>query len=338
MVLLCACRGRATTRGHTAPDAAPVPSVAARFEACARQSAAERAPAPLRWAALELRARDGVLEPTVRQATPSRLLLGVLADTKEALPATLENVARLVGRLRALGATGVLVLGGLDQRFEGIRAVLEKLHGLPVMGLPGDRESRSGWQAAVEGLQPRGVDLTRVRAVILPGASLIGVPGYHLPHHLFAKEQGCSYSREDLLALTPVALRLPGPRLLVAHGPPRGQGSAAVDRAFGEVNIGDPLLRELMRQGDIRFGVFAHVHEAAGHATTRDGRPVAEGAWSEELLLNVGSADSVPHDDLQGRFSRGTAALLEISGSRARYQMLRAEDTSAARPRALGSN
>jgi hypothetical protein len=249
-------------------------------------------------------------------------MIGALADTKEALPETLERLGRLVARMRSAGAGLVVVLGGTETGFEGARSILRALAGLPVVGLPGDRESRSGWQAAVESLGDGGLDLTRARGISLPGVSLLGVPGYFLAHHLHAKEQGCGYDRRDLERLARRVRALPKPRVLLSHGPPRGVGEGAIDRAFGGLEIGDPELLELCRRAGIRFGLFAHVHESAGRATTIEGRPVAEGEWSDSLLLNVGSADSVPHEDLAGRWSRGTAALLELEGSRARFRML----------------
>jgi hypothetical protein len=200
--------------------------------------------------------------------------------------------------------------------------VLERFKGLPLLGLPGDRESRSGFQAAMDALEKDAVDLTRVRGIQFPGASVVGVPGYFLYHQLLAREQGCSYDEHDIVALTRLARGLPLPRLLLSHGPPRGRGAASVDRAFGDVNIGDPLLRRLMEQAEVRFGLFAHVHESAGHATTLDERPVREMTWSDSLLLNVGSADAVAHEDLAGRWSRGTAALVELRSGKARYRMI----------------
>jgi hypothetical protein len=326
---LCAgCPAKPKPIAQVQPDAAPTPAPTLRYEACTRGGGPIK---PLRWGSLQLVPRGEVLQPEGQPPAPVRLVLGVLGDTKEALPATLERIGRLAEGLKRAGATAVLVLGGLDEKFEGQRAVLEKLRGLPVIGLPGDRESRSGWQAAMESTQPLGADLSRARGVALPGASLLGVPGYYLPHHLLAKEQGCSYSAEDLQALARVARDLPQPRLLLSHGPPRGEGKAAVDRAFGEANIGDPLLGNLLREAEIRFGLFAHVHESAGHATRRDGKPVPEGEWSDELLLAVGSADSVPHEDLTGRWSGGTAALLEIAGTRARFKLLRLDEAGSVR-------
>lgn len=274
------------------------------------------------FGALELRPRGEVLEPASRQPA-ARLVIGALGDTREALPETLSQVEQLVQALRRGGATAVVVLGGLDTTFEGTRAVLQRISGvLPVVALPGDRESRSGWQAAMDALGARGADLTRGRGLVVPGGSMVGVPGYFLPHHLFAREQGCSYDARDLDRLAALARRLPPPRLLLSHGPPRGQAPHSVDRAFGGINLGDPRLRALMESAQIRFGLFAHLHESAGHATTLDDRPVPEMVWSDSLLLNVGSADSVPHETLDGSWSGPTAALLELDGGRGRYRMI----------------
>ncbi len=258
-----------------------------------------------------------------QKITPQKITLGVLGDMREALPATLEQLTRASRYFQDRGAQAILVLGGLDATYEGTRALLQHLQGLPVLALPGDRISRAGFQAAVENLGARYIDLSRVRGVLLPGISLFSVPGYALTHELLAKEQGCSYSVEDIHALARAAAALPAPRLLLSHGPPRGNGPEAVDRAFGGVNIGDPRLTRLLVDADLAFGLFAHVHEASGHATTLSGQPVAPRQWSDSLLLNVGAADSVAHEDLRGNWSEGQAALLEIQGTRARYTRVR---------------
>jgi Icc-related predicted phosphoesterase len=262
-------------------------------------------------------------------AKKTTLVIGALADTKEALPATLAQLDRLTEQFRRHGVQAIVVLGGIDRTYEGIRAVLDRLQRVAtVLALPGDRESRSGFQAAARAFPNRVVDLVRVRAVVLPGLSIIGVPGYHLPHHLMAKEQGCSYDAPEIDDIADRSRALPGPRLLLAHGPPRGSGRLAVDRAFGQVNIGDPLLRRLLARGRVTLGLFGHVHESAGRATTLEGSPVKPLTWSRSLLLNVGSADSVPHQDLKGRWWRATAAVVEVRGGRARYRMIHADPTS----------
>ena len=256
---------------------------------------------------------------------PSRLVLGVLGDTREALPATLAKLTLLVREFRRGGAAAVVLLGGVDETYEGIRAVLASLQqeGLPVLALPGDRESRSGFSGAVENLGAGVVDLIRVRAVVHPGGSLVGVPGYFRAHHLLAGEQGCSYDAVDMERLGTLTAQLPAPRVLLSHGPVRGTGARDVDRAFGDVNVGDPLLTRLVRRGKVNVVLSAHVHESAGRARTLGGVPVAEGAWATSLLLNVGAADTTPHEDLRGAWSSGTAALVELEGSRARFRMIK---------------
>jgi hypothetical protein len=326
----CGCRERAAPR----PAATPIVArsdrdggAAPAFEHCARLGLSPRDLRPLRLAGVMLRPHGALLEAEPGAAPVARLALGLLGDSKEALAATLSNVDALVARFRAAKTDAVVLLGGIDARFEGTRAVLLRLRGAaPVLALPGDRESRAGFQAAVDALGADGVDLTRTRALLTSGVALLGVPGYHLTHQLLAGEQGCGYDDRDIAALVELIRGRGAARLLLAHGPPRGSGEAAIDRAFGGVNIGDPLLTRLMREADIRFGAFAHVHEATGRATTRDGRPVGEGRWSSSLLLNVGAVDSVPHEDLAGRWSRGSAALLELEtrsdGGRARYRRI----------------
>ena len=326
LALLAAAAGCPRKQPATPPDAkahAPdAPGPAARYERCAGVTP-DREPPPAHLFGLKLVPRGALLAARRESAPPRRIALGVLGDTKEALPTTLERLRRLLRRFHKAGVSATVLLGGIDPTFEGVREILGVLkEGGPVLALPGDRASRSGFQAAAEAYASRVVDLSRVRAIATPWLGMVAVPGYYLPHHLLAGEQGCSYDADDIRALVGLARELPAPRLLLAHGPPRGAGEVAVDRAFGQVNIGDPLLRRLMSEAKIRFGLFAHVHESSGHATTLDGAPVSEMVWSDSLLLNVGSADSVPHEQLGGGWSRGSAAIFEVRGERARYHMI----------------
>ena len=164
--------------------------------------------------------------------------------------------------------------------------------------------------------------MTRIAIVQLPMVSILAVPGYHLAHHLRAGPQGCSYDWSDLGPLARLARAAPAPRLLLAHGPPRGRGAAAIDRAFGEVNIGDPLLSRLLAQGRLAFGLFGHVAEAAGRATTVDGQAVAPGRPSDTLLMQVGAADALPYQTLAGSWLAGAAAIVEVRRGKASYQPL----------------
>lgn len=306
------------------PDAPPE-----RFAHCAELKPRPAPVSRLRLAGTELigdgywlRPR-GSRTPPRKLGSPRRLRLGVVGDPQQALGGTLSNLSWLRRRFARARVDAIVVVGGLDPDPAGTSALLRRLRGrAPLLVLPGDRVARDTFSATMRRLAPRAVDLSLSRVVALPQALVVSVPGYFQAHYLLAKERGCGYTPEDITRLLGVVRRLPGPKLLLSHGPPRGAGPDAVDRAFGGFNVGDTQLEQLMTAGNIRFGLFAHVHEAVGHATTLDGVPVEAGRWSTSLLLNVGSADAVSTERLDGGWSPGSAALFDLRGRRARYRML----------------
>ena len=349
LVMLLAATSGCTRRRAPAPPLSGVPTApgassaratdAPAFVPCTRPAPlATGSSPPIVLAGIELIARRaGQLEarttrdPLGRQAgRPERLLLGVLSDPREALPQTLAQLARLQARFRAAQVDAVVVLGGLDGAFVGAVRLLRALRGpWALLALAGDRLSAEGFQAALRHAEPGAIDLTRTQIVALPQLTLVGIPGYPLPHHHLAGAQGCGFDAGELALLGERLRGSTTPRLVLAHAPPRGRGPAAVDRARGEVNIGDSALRDWIERNGVRFGVFGHVHEAAGQATRLDGTPVAPERWTDSLLLQVGSIDAVPHQQRDGRWSKGTAALLELEGERARYTMITFGDEAA---------
>ncbi len=339
MSLLPACKQPQINSTRAAARPGPVARTApAKYERCARvDPAAASKVQPITVAGVKLSVRGSVLRYSGKPPS-RRLVLGVLGDTRAASPDTLARLGPLVRRFKQEGAAAVALLGGVDGSYEGVRAVLARLQqgGLPVLALPGDRASRGGFSGAVENVGAGVVDLIRVRAVVHPGASLLGLPGYYRAHHLLAGAQGCSYDGADLERLATLSAGLPGPRVLLSHGPPRGQGPEAVDRAFGGVNVGDARLGSLIRRGKISVVLCAHVHESGGRATTVDGAPVKPGAWSPSLVLNVGAADATPHQDLSGAWSTGTAALVEFEGGQARFRMIEISRLGASKPARTG--
>src|SRR5262249_668661 len=127
------------------------------------------------------------------------------------------------------------------------------------------------------------------------------------------------------------------PLVLVAHTPPRGQGSQALDWALGGANVGDPAMAMLLDALTPTVALFAHVDEAGGRAV--DGnkpepQPVRPEAPAEKLQLNVGAADSVPHDLVSGLsglvVGHGQAALVQLASGKVSFRMLGV--SSAKRP------
>ena len=317
------------------PDRGAARPLPTTHEACAR--VALPAPGKLKeitLAGVRLLPHGPILKPAPgQQGTRPRLVLGVLADTHQADASNLKQLTRLRLLLEQAGAHGIVVLGGLDATYEGTRAALAALKGkLPVLAMPGEGASRSGFSGAVENLGQGVVDLTLARAVVHPAATLISVPGYHLIHNLRAAEQGCAYEMQDLQEVVALARQQATPRVLLAHGPPRGKGPGAIDRAFGGINAGDPKLTRLLQLGGFSFGLFAHLHESGGRATRADtGKAVPQGTWASSLLINVGSADATPHDDLLGIWSRGNAILVTFHQGRATYRVIDANSSETKR-------
>lgn len=329
-------------RGSVTPSDASRATAKPAFVPCATMNEPSGALTPtirIQGAALTARGSRLVAERLgrdgdTRRASPLRL--GVLADTREALPATVEALVALRSAFIDAKVDAIIVLGGIEATFDGMRLLLTRLGtGVPLLAMPGDLASHEGFQAALRELGSRAVDLTSYRLVELPGATLAAVPGYYRRHHIAAGPQGCSYSPGDLQQLgKALAARGAIPRVVLSYGPPRGDGAHAVDRAYGDVNIGDRSLARLMRETGARFGLFSHVCESGGHATDLDGHPVAEDSWSDSLLVNVGAADSVPCQRLDGSWWASSAVIFEVSARGARFRRVHSRKPRT-RPKAV---
>ncbi len=53
-----------------------------------------------------------------------------------------------------------------------------------------------------------------------------------------------------------------------------------------ENNVGDEFLNDIMEETGIKKLVCGHIHEAGGKAVDREGKPVEEALWSEEMIYN----------------------------------------------------
>jgi hypothetical protein len=268
-----------------------------------------------------------------------RFVIGVIADSKEPLPATLDNLTRFARVFAREKVAAVLALGGLGANEDEIARVLGALEGAhaPVLALPGDREPEGAFHAAVERAKKRGldvIDLAQVRTVEGGAFAVVSLPGYPWPHYLGAGSFGCRYADADVGALRGLFDALDGStlRILASHTPPRGHGPGDVDWALGGANVGDPALTRLLTQANVSLALFAHVDEAGGRAVglpvDADGGaqaagPLAEEVWAGRLWLNAGSADSVPHALGAGGTAHGQAALVEFSDGRLRYKVVR---------------
>jgi len=217
--------------------------------------------------------------------------------------------------------------GDTTEAIEGVLRPLAKF-GVPVLVNIGNREKKANFaeaMAAVSKESPNVFNLSRVREVDLGPVVLLSLPGYHDPRYLIGGKEGCLYHTGDLDRLKQAAAQAKGPVVLVSHGPPLGAGPGAIDRVQSPPgNVGDPNLNQLLKDGNIQFGVFANIIEAGGIATTLNGeRQIAPETYEPVLYLNAGAGDTTPWSMNDGTQGRGMAETLSFQDGKAAYALYR---------------
>ncbi len=250
--------------------------------------------------------------------------IGALAGLKDADDDNLAFIRKLVVELKRRGAEVLVADGDLGDNPDEQETLLGALteSGLPVVAAAGNREVRSELDAAEAELRKKGaqiVDLSHTRIVDLGDAVILGLPGAFERRQLHS-DGACIYAAKDIEALAAALDRLPGPAVLVASVPPRGQDAKALDVSEGQ-NIGDARLNVLLKRAP--FGIFGQVWESGGRAIDGKGAPVAQGVESDQLYLNPGAADHTPWPMADGSTVAGQAALLTVRGKKASWSSVR---------------
>ncbi len=256
--------------------------------------------------------------------------VGVVANADEASPENLAALGAYEAFFKANGAQVIVVDGDSGDTAAAIQGVLGSLAkgGVPVLAQIGNREPKGAFLAGVAAAAkefPNVFNASRIREVDVGDVKLLTLPGYHDPRYLLAGKDGCLYHRDDVQALATLAKGLTGSLVLVSHGPPKGEGPAALDRVESPAaNVGDPNLTTLLASAHIRFGIFANIIEAGGKATDLHGdKTIPPGTWASELYLNPGAGDTVSWAMNDGSHAKGMAAVLSFKGGQASHQILR---------------
>ena len=283
---------------------------------------------------------DAPASHLVARPAAGKITLGVVAGLKNASEENLAQLQGLVAQLKAQGAELIIADGDVGDTSDEQKVLLGALTqaGLPIVVVPGNRETRGDLDSAESDLRNRGAvvyDLSHTRVIDLGDALLVGLPGTFDRRQLHT-DGACVYSQRDVDLLGSFLDRLPPgtpPALLVAAVPPRGQDPRALDVSEGQ-NVGDARLNALLLARRAPFGIFGQAWESGGRGIDGSGRPVAQEAPSEQLYLNPGAADHTAWPMSDGTTSTGSAALLVVQGRRASYRVLR--PAAAARGKSSG--
>lgn len=318
----CTCQGD--------PDRPPVVEEGEqRFLLCGRL-ADDRQEEILDAGPVKLKRRGFVLERLGEADGKARF--GVISGVEEWNEPNRANLQSLTRWFKTQEVEAIIVIGGIGPDRETCLNVLKALASSEVLIMPliGASADFAGYRRAIAQVRQEHenvIDLTTARLVRWDGVDLVTLPGYHNPFYLSHRRGGCAYRADDVSALDELLDDTNQPVLLVSTSPPRGHGSGSVDRARGDINIGDPQLTELIRRADgkVAFGLFGHVYEAGGNATAdvEGRRGVRPERWSKTLYLNPGAAEAVPYDVGGGGRSRGMGAVVEIGPQGALYRVKR---------------
>lgn len=257
----------------------------------------------------------------------NKAVLGVLANIKEDTPQNLKNVEAALAYFKDKGVDTIVVVGDLgetqSQIENGMKAVAAT--GLPVFTIIGNREKKSDYAAALKALSAAHsnvVDLNQVRLAQLDDVALVSIPGYYDKAYIHA-EEGCQYFPADLentkLAISAAAGK---PVVLVSHGPPKQEGSEALDRTLEDANVGDANLSKLIEEAGVKFGLFSNIQEAGGRATDASGKTLINpNTAMEALFVNPGAIDAVSWEMNNGSRSVGMATVVTLDGGKASYEV-----------------
>ncbi len=266
---------------------------------------------------------------------PDKLVFGVLGAINEDSGANLLNLKKYLKFFADQKVDAIVVTGDVGETADGIKRAIAALaeSKLPVLVIAGNRECRADFTDGVNAARaqfPNVVNMNMVRAVEFPEATLISLPGYHDPEYITCAT-GCRYYKANVDEVIRLAKEAKSTPFLVAHGPPRGEGSQALDFAVSGGNVGDPEVGRAIREGNFSFGFFPNIKEAGGRATDLAGSTVVkEGVLAKTLFLNPGPADSVGWEMNDGTKSSGFAATVTVNQGEASWKLFRAKPLTAA--------
>jgi hypothetical protein len=257
------------------------------------------------------------------------IVVGVLSAMKDGTAATRENVKAALAWFKARGVEWIIANGDLATEEEDLEQVMRVLGGagVPVLVFPGNNESRAAFSRVFQAVAPSAPNLVNgvlVRQIVADDLELWTVPGYYDKQYVY-QGAGCSYGPSEadtvLAKLKPTGK---APVVLVSHGPPQGQGHAALDVIADGKNVGDHNLTRIIREAHIPFGIFGHILEAGGRAVGADlSSPVAAGTAVPALYVNAGSLSAEPWKMNDGTSSTGMAMLLSFAGGKASWELRR---------------
>jgi Icc-related predicted phosphoesterase len=333
-------------REHSRPATSEAPTSATAERATHGSRALKECAAPLEDAppvAVQIGARAASLagyKLSFKGTSPNgQIVFGVLGPINEDSSSNVLALKKYLKFFADQRADAILVTGDVGEVASGIAHVLKVLASskVPVLVVAGNRECRGDFTEGVAQAQQEFknvINLNLVREVQFAEATVVSLPGYHDPDYINCAT-GCRYYPSTVEEVVQLARSATSPVVLVSHGPPRGEGSQALDFAIAGGNVGDAEINRAIRDGRIPFGVFSNIKEAGGRATDLPGTTVVPANTpAPSFFVNPGPADSTAWEMNDGTKSVGMAAVVTIKAGQGSWKPFRVD---ARPPGKLGS-
>ena len=250
------------------------------------------------------------------------LHIGVVGSLKDASAKTRKNLKKSIRIFKKKGVSFIVANGDLaeDEDLSDVLTMLGEESPFPVFAFPGNIEWTGAFNHAIEKVQkthPHVVSMNWVRHVAYGDFHLFSVPGYN--NSRFMRSGACRYTKQHVEELAPLVQKAQasgGTVIITSHGPPKSRGEKGIDVAEGAGNVGSEDLAEFIEQHQIRYGIFSHILEAGGRATSNlpsgDVVKFPMKKKTEKLYINAGSASSFAWTMLDGKASYGMVAVFSI--------------------------
>jgi Icc-related predicted phosphoesterase len=322
------------------PVAPAVPPVVAQppAERAEKECAAPIDPGPTSDVKIGERAakQSGAIVAFADKDADGEFNVGVVGPINEDSGENMLALKRYVKFFQDEKVDAVVVTGDIGDIAAGIARVLKELAGtkVPVMAYAGNQECRAEFTdglAAVQKEASNVINMNSVRVVEFPELTFVSLPGHHDANYMKCST-GCRYFQTTLDEVVRVAKEAKNPVVLLAHGPPKGSGTQALDHAGAAGNVGDPAIAAAIAAGKIPFAFGSNIKEAGGRATAdaAGATLVKEGTESKTLYVNPGPADTFGWEMNDGTKSVGMAAVFKLKNGAAQWKSFRMKPLNAA--------
>ena len=265
----------------------------------------------------------------INDLAKGNLRIGVISAIKDATKATQNNIVRFIATFNKKKVDLIVVNGDSGYDIEDIEKVfrfLDEKADMPILVTIGNSEGSGQYNNAfleIRGKTNNLVNMSLTPILKVKGYTLVALGGYY--NRKYTSNSGsCIYRDKHFKQLKTLVKNEKENLIFISHGPPKQKGRSALDRIYTGENVGSEKITKFLKDLKIKAGIFGHILEAGGRGTNLSGsKTIKPKKFSSELMVNAGSASSLPWTMLNKKVSKGMALIFEAKGKSYRYEVIK---------------